>query len=249
MLKLYLICIVVALLSGFVAATFYFHSSPSTPIGGVKTNRSTGLFADRPSYSMLMVNRPVGDDQAAEDAYAFSYPVLSWPGHEARVQLANALLEKEMTSHLESAKDPGCQFYNLVSDVEMLSPKLLSVRMQIDCMFEGAAHPQHPICTFNFDLERNRKIQFDDILPSDTQTFKALQDFCGEALAGASQDLDSNLYESRKNFGNFFINDSGVTFYFDYVYAFGNKEVTVPFEQELLKARKYQSPSGDVVSL
>lgn len=248
MLRISLYCIVLATVFGFIAQIIFnqYANCPSAPMQAPA--KSVLLQAESPSYAMVKLKLKPDETEAS-----FVYPELVWPGNEDRIRFANQQLRKLIATHLQDARMPETNFYELNCSVETLTPKLVSIRIKYDYMMEGMSHPFHSLDSFNFDIERNYQLKKADVWLDDSRSFADLQRFCRVRLeqrepdAGGATCAHDEATESPEKFLTFTINDEGVSFVLPYSYLSGDyREVTVPFGHRSLKASRYEHPPSKV---
>lgn len=124
-------------------------------------------------------------------------------------------------------------------DVDVIAPAnhpVISVRLNIEGMQAGRAHPYHAHQVLNFDLQKNKALALSDLFKPRTNYLGLLAKFCDAKLNNSLQDkwmVKEGTAPAEKNYKNWNIEADGILITFDEYqvapYADGVQEVEIPF--------------------
>lgn len=125
-------------------------------------------------------------------------------------------------------------------DIDVISPlSLVSVRLSIENMQAGRAHPYHQHQVLNFDLVNNKELALSDLFKPNSNFLEAIASYSNTELQTAVNQNDKWMITDgtkplAKNYKNWNIEADAILFTFDeYQVApqlYGPQEVEVPFE-------------------
>lgn len=130
---------------------------------------------------------------------------------------------------------------------------LVSVRISIEGMQAGRAHPYHSHRVLNFDLAHNKEIALSDLFKPKTDYLRAIAEYSANKLHETVHEKDKWMIKNgaqahAKNYKNWNIEKESILITFDEYqvapYVYGPQEVEIPYSelQHLL------SPQGEMIS-
>jgi hypothetical protein len=160
----------------------------------------------------------------------------------------NALLKKSVMDELDGFKKnfkdweippemaDQSSFMWINYDVSLLTPRLASLRFNIDFYMAGAAHPNHIFKVVNFDIKEGKSGTFAGLFTSTPKALTFLSKYCKNELNKPDFPLfEEGLEPKEENFQNWNLTEKGLRLSFapyDVApYAAGPQEVLIPFSE------------------
>jgi len=143
---------------------------------------------------------------------------------------------------------------NVDYDMDVLHPlSLVSVRLTVEGMLAGRAHPYHSHRVLNFDLAHNKELALSDLFKPKTNYLQTIADYSHKKLQETVHEKDKWMIKNgamavAKNYKNWNIEKEALLITFDEYqvapYVYGPQEVEIPYSelQHLL------SPQGEIIS-
>ncbi len=158
----------------------------------------------------------------------------------------NALLKKTVIDELDGFKENfkdweippemvvQSSFMWISYDVPLLTPRLASIRFQIDFYMAGAAHPNHIFKIVNFDMQEGKNGTFVGLFKDTPNALTFISNYCKNELNKPDFPLfEEGLEPKVVNFQNWNLTEKGLRLSFapyDVApYAAGPQEVLIPF--------------------
>ncbi len=126
-------------------------------------------------------------------------------------------------------------------DVDVIHPNplsLVSVRLNIEGMQAGRAHPFHIYRVLNFDLSHNKELALSDLFKPKTNYLRTLSKYSSEKLTASLKDkwmIANGAKANPTNYKNWNIQADSILITFDEYqvapYTNGPQEVEIPFSQ------------------
>lgn len=126
-------------------------------------------------------------------------------------------------------------------DIDVINPlSLVSVRLSIESMQAGRAHPYHQHQVFNFDLVNNKELALSDLFKPNSNFLQAIANYSNGKLQATVNEKDKWMLEegtkpTMKNYKNWNIEADAILITFDEYqvapHMYGPQEVEVPFEE------------------
>jgi len=159
---------------------------------------------------------------------------------------------KNVIAQLSTSLVSAGSFFDAKYTVIFQSNELWSLKFDFMGYADGAAHPYHYSMTFNYDLERGRKLSLDDLFHSDSNYLEAVSSHCIFELSkrdiGFYGGFEHGAEPTPENYRNWNITSNGLIITFDEYqvapYAAGAQTVIVPF-MELQKFINAKGPLKD----
>jgi hypothetical protein len=231
--------------TGILPANLALVSSYS--LVGLKDN---ALIFFEPDYGVTIDGLEVKSDLLSESSQKPLYevhgqvPVIQDPS----AQKLNALLKKTVTEELDGFKKNmidweippemahAVSFMWIRYDVPLLTPKMVGIRLHIDYYNAGAAHPNHYFKVVNYDLEKEKTGEFNNLFTDTPKALAFLSKYCKSDLTKPDFPLfEEGVEPKEENFKNWNLTDKGLRLSFDPYqvapYAAGAQEVLVPFSE------------------
>ncbi len=144
-------------------------------------------------------------------------------------------------------------FFDAQYTVVFQSGNLWSLKFNFMGYANGAAHPYHYSITFNYDLERGKKLSLDELFRPDSNYLEAVSSYCIFDLSkrdiGFYGGFEQGAEPTPENYRNWNITSSGLTITFDEYqvapYAAGAQTVVVPY----IELQKVIDPQGSLTGI
>jgi hypothetical protein len=144
-------------------------------------------------------------------------------------------------------------FFDAQYTVVFQSGNLWSLKFNFMGYANGAAHPYHYSITFNYDLERGKKLSLDELFRPDSNYLEAVSSYCIFDLSkrdiGFYGGFEQGAEPTPENYRNWNITPSGLTITFDEYqvapYAAGAQTVVVPY----IELQKVIDPQGSLTGI
>lgn len=184
---------------------------------------------------------------------------------EKKVERANFFIEDHLKKMIDEFKATALEtkidgatkhvFYGEYS-FNHLDSDFFSLRFNISEHISGAAHPINYVSILNYNLEEDKKINFNDIFKNGTDYLAVVSTISAAKLLQGSQDDPSSVDWIKKgaapeseNYSNFGLNKRGVVVYFNPYqvgpYASGIQEIEIPYSDLI----SYLNPDSIIGSL
>lgn len=145
--------------------------------------------------------------------------------------------------------------FNMDYDIDIVKPKnsiLVSVRLSIEAMQAGRAHPYHAKRVVNFDLTTGKEIALNDLFKPHSAYLKAIASYSTKALDQKLKQDDwmvaNGTKPDPKNFKNWNLQEDSILITFDEYqvapYSYGAQEVEIPYSA-LKKILSTKAPIAD----
>jgi hypothetical protein len=131
---------------------------------------------------------------------------------------------------------------NIDYDIDVLHPNkntIIMVRMNVEGMQAGRAHPYHTRHVFNYDLTKGKVLELSDLFKPDANFLKFLSEYSRKQLMHKSPDksmvdmINQGTEANANNFKNWNIQNDTLLLTFDEYqvapYANGPQEVEIPY--------------------
>jgi len=139
-------------------------------------------------------------------------------------------------------------------DVDVIHPNplsLVSIRLNIEGMQAGRAHPFHVYRVLNFDLSNNKELALSDLFKPKTNYLQSLSKYSSEKLTASLKDkwmIASGAKANPTNYKNWNIQADSILITFDEYqvapYTNGPQEVEIPFSE----LKNIFSPNALIIS-
>ncbi len=162
-------------------------------------------------------------------------------GFNAVVQKNVDQLTSGFVSDLEQyPPDPAfsggmASFFQIGATRYVLSPRIVSVRLDIGGYVAGAAHPYSFSRSINFDLQANREVHLSDLFTPGVDYLKLISDYCIAELEKTDFFLgfEAGAEPTEANYQNWNLTPAGLQITFDPYqvgpYAAGPQQITLPY--------------------
>ena len=139
-------------------------------------------------------------------------------------------------------------------DLDVITPDhhpIISLRMNIEGMQAGRAHPYHTHQVLNYDLQTNKALSLGNLFKSRANYLNLIAKFCRTKLTSTIQDkwiIAEGAKPTEKNYKNWNIEADGILITFEEYqvapYSYGAQEVEIPFSalKPLLAANSVMAP-------
>lgn len=131
--------------------------------------------------------------------------------------------------------------FNLDYDLDIVKPSennyIVSVRLAIEGLQAGRAHPYHTHRVLNFDLSTGKVIELEDLFKKNSKYLNVIADYCNKTL---NEKLEDKMFIAEgtkpiaKNYKNWNLENDGILITFDEYqvapYSHGAQEVNISFE-------------------
>ena len=196
------------------------------------------------------------DNQALNYTLNATYPQIVGTPLSAAAQNFNQQIIKMVDVEVEQFKNnvksdlphmqtlPESVRHNSLSidyDVDVIHPdplSLVSVRLNIEGMQAGRAHPFHVYRVLNFDLSQNKELALSDLFKPKANYLNALSKYSTEKLASSLKDkwmINNGAKAVPTNYKNWNIQADSILITFDEYqvapYTNGPQEVEIPFSE------------------
>ncbi len=124
-------------------------------------------------------------------------------------------------------------------DLEVVKPAnhpIISVRLRIEGMQAGRAHPYHVHQVLNFDLINNKVLTLDDLFKTHSNYLTVIAKFCNHKLTSTLKDkwmIADGTAPTPANYKNWNIENDGILITFDEYqvapYVYGAQEIEIPY--------------------
>lgn len=183
-----------------------------------------------------------------------SYPQLTGklsPSAEKFNQLISELVEQEVLRfkkyvaadmvHMKNLPEEARQnSLHIDYDVDVISPNnntVISVRLSIEGMQAGRAHPYHTNHVLNYDLAQEKVLTLADLFKPKSKYLAVISNYCRDALNKKLKSDQFMVAEGtkpiEKNFKNWSIDEDSIVFTFEEYqvapYVYGSQEVDIPY--------------------
>lgn len=183
-----------------------------------------------------------------------NYPEISGdnltPAAELFNKLINNMVSQEMSRFKKYVSSDMPHMRNLPEDlkhnslkidydVDVIKPgdnAIISVRVSIEGMQAGRAHPYHTNRVVNFDLANSKTLILGDLFKPKANYIKAIATYSNKKLKEKLTDkwmIDSGTKPIERNFKNWNLESDGIVITFDEYqvapYVDGTQEVRIPF--------------------
>lgn len=115
---------------------------------------------------------------------------------------------------------------------------ILSVRMSIEGMQAGRAHPYHQRTVFNFNLTTGKELKLADLFKPNSHYLQVIAAYCKKELAKKLEDkfmIADGTKPIASNYKNWNIEDDSLVISFDEYqvapYVYGRQEVEIPYAE------------------
>lgn len=117
---------------------------------------------------------------------------------------------------------------------------IISVRLDLEPYFAGAAHPAHNLKTFNFELKNGKFLVLNDIFIPNSKYLDKVADYSRQALKKKLSDIDEKWFTEGtapkpENYRNWNLKPEGILFTFDTyqvaAYVYGQPDVLIPYTE------------------
>lgn len=126
-------------------------------------------------------------------------------------------------------------------DVDVIHPTplaLISIRLNVEGMQAGRAHPFHVYRVLNFDLSQNKELALSDLFKPDSNYLKSLSKYSSQQLTASLKDkwmIAEGAKANTTNYKNWNIQADSILITFDEYqvapYTNGPQEVEIPFSE------------------
>lgn len=143
-------------------------------------------------------------------------------------------------------------FFQIGATRFTLSPRIVSVRLDVGGYVAGAAHPYSFSRTINFDLQANREVHLSDLFTPGVDYLKLISDYCIAELQKTDffAGFETGADPTELNYQNWNLTPDGLLVNFDPYqvgpYAAGPQQITVPYAT-LAEWLDHAGPAGEFV--
>lgn len=161
-------------------------------------------------------------------------------------------------SHIQSLpEEVQHNTFKVDYDIDVIHPNnqaLISVRLSIEGMQAGRAHPFHTHEVLNFDLNTGRAIALKDLFKNRTNFLKAIAEYSHTKLNETLKDQDKWMLSegtkpNNKNYKNWNLEEDALLITFDEYqvapYAYGPQEIEIPYSE----LKNLLSPKAPIISM
>jgi hypothetical protein len=190
-------------------------------------------------YTINVVYPQIGGNHLNKAAEDFNQRVAQMIDNE--VKLFKARVKKEV-AHMQTLP-PDLQHNTLKIDYDfdVIQPlSLVSVRLSIENMQAGRAHPHHAHLVLNYDLVQNKELALNDLFKPKADFLQTLANYSSKKLHETVGEKDKWMIPEgtkplAKNYKNWNIEADAILITFDEYqvapYVYGAQEVEIPFAE------------------
>ncbi len=247
--------VVIAILSLFLSSYVFaeegnLSDAAATPLPEKKAEETIKLTNN---YEIVSVQNHEEDKQLPF-TIDVNYPQISGENLSANAQEFNRLVKEQVQQsaqlfknyvkadmpHMKTLPDSVKQnSFHLDYDVDVIKPAkhiIISVRLTIEGMQAGRAHPYHQHQVLNFDLTQNKELALKDVFKARANYLKVIASYANKKLNEKLQDkwmINDGTAPVEKNYQLWNLESDDILITFDEYqvapYADGVQEVEIPY--------------------
>lgn len=120
-------------------------------------------------------------------------------------------------------KENGASSYECKYKIAQLNNQYISLALHYSCYNYGIAQPFFVQHTFNYDVQKNKKIKLKDLFENYQNYLEKISNVCRAHLVDNEQGMDIEFWANdwqteptEENFNTFTFNNNHISFYFDW---------------------------------
>jgi hypothetical protein len=185
-----------------------------------------------------------------------SYPKISGetltPSAEKFNQAVSAIVNTELDEFKKYVKEDSIHIKTLPEEmrknyldidyeIDLIQPKqtkIISVRISVEGMQAGRAHPYHKTFILNFDFTNGKVLALSDLFKPKSNYLKIISDYCQKTLSAKLEDkfmISEGTKPIEKNFTKWNMEADHLLITFDEYqvapYVYGLQEVEIPYSE------------------